>query len=350
MSIYDICNDFLNIIVDNLESVYADRDKETLRLMELLTGKLEFSKIVKNDVESKGINEESLRKIMMLLIASKAYMYENYACEKKIHPANVLESLQGMIDTFEEMNYNDILSLFVSNDDITNYIIDDFFSYYDLTYIGQSQCKEFIFKNKTKLKRLLAINPYEVFKVYDYIDNKDFIPSEIAIQNFFDLYEEVYSIVNSECVDTEENDSEDEIESLDDEDEEFYEEFLELLKEKYNEKELDEFLLYICSNVCEILSTSNHYRKNRKARELVEYFKETSKEEILNDLKTDYEFASIIMQYFYENNQFISRDELLRRRNKIKHDNKNLVTIKALNPYYEREEKAFTRKKANHHD
>ena len=104
--------------------------------------------------------------------------------------------------------------------------------------------------------------------------------------------------------------------------------------------------MYICSNVYEILSTDSRYSKNRKAKSLVEYFSESSKEDVLNDLKTDFEFASIIMGYFYENNQFISREELQRRRNKIKHNNKSLVTIKALNPYFEREEKVFIRKKS----
>ena len=340
MTIFEICYNFLSIIIDNLESVYADRDKETLRLMELLTGEKEFSKPIKYDLETKGINDETLRKVMILSIASKAYMYENYACEKKIHPDSIIDSLQGMINTFEDMNYNDILNIFMSKDEIVNYIIDDFFSYYDLTYIGQSQCKEYMFKNKDKLKCLLTINPYEVFKVSEFIDNKDFVPSEIAIQDFFDIYEEVFSIMNSE------EESEDELDLIDEEDGEFYEEFLNLLKERFNQEELDNFLLYICSNVYEIITTNSNYSKNRKAKTLIEYFADASKEEILGDLKNDYDFASIIMNYFYENNQFITRDELLKRRSKIKRNNKNLVTVKALNPYYESEEKVFKRKRS----
>ena len=343
MTIYDICYNFLTIIVDNFEDIYQDREKEQKKIMELLTKKAFFSESFKNDIASKGITEDILRKVMMLIIASKAYLYDNYACEKNIQSEIVIDMLHGMVNTLEAMDYNDVLRLFVSEDDMAFFLLDDFYSYRDLIYVGKNQCNEFVYNNKNKLSSLLKINPFEIFKISYFVDNKDFLQSEIAIQYFYDISDEVYSILNSE-------EDEDDIEIIDEEEPDFYEKFLEIINSQHTEVFVNNFLLYICSNVFEFLSTNSKYLKDKKAHTLLEYLKETSKEEILNDLKSDYEFGSIIMKYFYDNNQLISREELIKRRNKYKHSTNDLVIIKSLNPYYESEEKEFARKKINHFD
>ena len=342
MNIYSICNDFLSMIVDNLDNNYDNQEKEKAKLIELLTGKTEFNKVLKTDLLNTEITEDELRILMMLIITSKAYLFENYACFKGLVPEDVEDRFTSIIDTMEEMRYSDVITIFSDGDDLAYVIIDAFFGYYDLTYIGQSQCKEYVFNDKEKLKHLMNLNPFEFFDISDYIGNNDMLQSEIIIQDFFDIYDGKINFSDS--------DLDNEIATFDGEDENIFAKFLGVLREKYSEEYVNSFLLYMCANVYEILTSKPKFSKDKNVEELIAYFSETETSKILNDLKTDYEFAAIIINYFYQSNMYISREELSRRRRKFKKKNKDLTKIKDLNPYFESEEKVFTRKKVNHSD
>ena len=342
-SIYSICNEFLTMIIDNLDNNYNDQEKEKVKLLELLTGKTKFNRIIKLDLSNTGLTEDELRTVMILIIASKAYLYENYACFKKVPPESIISQVKGMIDTVEEMSYADVYTSFIDGDDLALLLIDDFLSYYDLTYIGQSQCKEYVFKDEEKLMHLMALNPFEFFDISNFIGNSDLLQSEKIIQDFFDIYEGRFNFVSSD-------NSEDEISHFEDEDEDLFEQFLEILRDKYPDDYVDKFLLYMCGNVYEILTSKPKFSKDDNVEKLITYFQDTDVKEILNDLKNDSKFASIIVSYFYQSNLYISREELSRRRRKFKKKNKDLTKIKDLNPYFDSEEKVFTRKKVNHLD
>ncbi len=79
MNIYSICNEFLSMIIDNLDNNYNNQEKEKAKLLELLTGKTDFNKVLKIDLSNTELTEDELRVVMMLIIASKAYLYDNYA-------------------------------------------------------------------------------------------------------------------------------------------------------------------------------------------------------------------------------------------------------------------------------
>ncbi len=342
MNIYSICNEFLSMIIDNLDNNYNNQEKEKAKLLELLTGKTDFNKVLKIDLSNTELTEDELRVVMMLIIASKAYLYDNYARFKEIIPDDDSERFESIIDTIEEMSYKDVITLFTDQDDLAYILIESFLCYYDLTYIGQSQCKEHVFNDKEKLKHLMALNPFEFFNISDFIGNNDMLQSEIIIQDFFDIYEGKIGFVDTE--------SDDEISNFTEEDEELFAKFLEVLREKYSEEYVNSFLLYMCANVYEILTSKPKFSKDSDVDELVTYFSETETSQILNDLKTDYKFAGVILNYFYQSNMYISREELSRRRIKFKKKNKDLTKIKNLNPYFDSEEKVFTRKKVNHLD
>ena len=279
---------------------------------------------------------------MMLIVTSKAYLYCNYALIKRIHSDDANEEIEGMIDTLEGMSYQDIFNLFMDRDDLAYLLIEAFYYYYDLTYVGESQCKEYVFENKDKLKCLLKFNPFEVFEIFKFISKNDLLQSEIIIQDFFDIYEEVF---NGSCSDEDSEDSE--IDNIDNIECEAYERFLSMLNDKYSEEYVNNFLLYMCGNVYETLSISEKNLKDENAKALVDYFLETSSSAVLHDLKTDYSFANIVIKYFYDNNMYISREELSKRRYKFKKRNKNLTIIRDLNPYFDSEEKLFKRKKSH---
>ena len=342
-NLYSICNNILSMIVDNLDDNYDNQEKEKIKLLELLTGKTAFNRVVKLDLSNYGITEEELRIMMILIITSKAYLYENYACFKEVPPESVIEQFREMIDTIEEMDFHDVITSFSDCDDIAILLIDDFLSYYDLTYIGKSQCKEYVFNDKEKLKFLMNLNPFEFFNISDFIGNNDLLQSEIIIQDFFDIYEGKFNFVSGES-------TEDEISRFEDEDDELFAKFLDILREKYSEDYVDKFLLYLCANVYELLNSKPKFSKDSNIEELIVYFQDTEVSQILDDLKNDYKFAGVIVNYFYQSNIYISREELSRRRRKFKKKNKDLTKIKDLNPYFDSEEKVFTRKKVNHSD
>lgn len=185
--IYAYAYDAFNIFLENLTMLHVGkREKVIDDVLDFLTNK---TRVYDNDfrnITTTDFNDlDTVKRVIMLIIVSKAYMNNYYDF---IHDINAFENNLVLVE-LENMSIEDIVSGFYNRDDFIKDMIEDYFSYINRPYIFQSKCKSLIIKNK-KIPVLLKLNPFEVLDLYEFIEDDKYTSSEEVIQTFMDIYEQ----------------------------------------------------------------------------------------------------------------------------------------------------------------
>lgn len=327
--IYAYAYDVFLIWVDSMNTFFqGEKDKVINAVLDFLNNKSpyydeEFKKI--SESQFKDLNY--VKKLIMLIIASKSYMANNYDYHHDINK----KLSRKMMDELETMNPETIIKNFYQRSEFAEAIIDDYFSFINSSYIYQSQCKSLIIKNN-KRDIILKLNPFEILDLYDYIEDDKYTESEICIQTFLNIYEQSL------------------LESINDEysEEENYscpEEFLvscmiTRIKEVFpEESQVKIFIKYLLSNVYETVVTElkGHNEDYKKYADIVYFIENTEIEKIISRFFSDYRFALHTTDAFLEGNDYLVEGDLIGKRDQFKRVG-NVKLLRKLNPFYQNEE------------
>ena len=327
--IYAYAYDVFKIFVDNLSMLHVGKKERIINdILDFLTNKNrrydnEFRNITTTDFN----DLDSIKRVIMLIIVSKAYMNNYYDF---VHDINAFENNLMLVE-IENMSIEDIIGDFYKKDDFIKDLIEDFFSYINRPYIFQSKCKSLIMKDG-KMNVLLKLNPFEVLDLYEHIDDGMYTNSEEAIQEFMDIYEQslMYTF----------NDENGELKNYSCEEEYLISVFISKLMEKYPSKEkFVEVIKYILSNVYETVVTelSGHNNDYRVYINIVRLIEGSSIEEVIERFVNNYEFTIEVIDAFLEGNDYLVEGDLLGKRDVFKKVG-NVKLLRKLNPYYQEEE------------
>lgn len=269
-------------------------------------------------------NEDVCKKIMLRIVIGNCYLFINYEYEKGINEEPILAELSDI----EGNTATEIIESMLEEDDFALDIFEDFYSYETSTYILQYSSLLLIAES-TNLKNYLKLNPFGIYEINK--AGNGLTESELNIQKFIDLYDYAGQKVIA-C------------EGEEDEEELFYQEFLDVLNISFpKEYDLTKFLSYIFSNIFEALSTID----NEAAEDylwLKEYIKTTEAKDIINRFFEDKKFAIGIIDCFLECNDDLDSEELYNRR-KVFKESGDVIKLQRLNPYYNNEEEVFIKYK-----
>lgn len=132
MDIYAYTYDTFVIFTENLNLLHiGNKDLIVKDILDFLTNKNdkydeEYMKIVTS--EFKDI--ESIKRVIMLIIASKSYMFNYYDYWHEIN----IEQSKNMLEEIESMSMQQIIRAFYRRDEFVEYLLEDFFSYFFLLY------------------------------------------------------------------------------------------------------------------------------------------------------------------------------------------------------------------------
>lgn len=329
MDIYAYTYDTFVIFTENLNLLHiGNKDLIVKDILDFLTNKNdkydeEYMKIVTSEFK----NIESIKRVIMLIIASKSYMFNYYDYWHEIN----IEQSKNMLEEIESMSMQQIIRAFYKRDELVECLLEDFFSYINRPYIFQNKCKSLIIANGKK-DIILKINPFEALDLYDCIDDDKYTNSEICIQLFMDFYDKslLYSF----------NDDYGEADQYSCSEEFLVETFISKLRNYFNdEKKFVIFIRYIISNVYETIITElncdNHDYK--KYLDIVYSVENCKIDEILSRFLSDYKFALNIIDAFLEGNDYLVEGDLLGKREMFKKSG-NISLLRKLNPFYLEEE------------
>ena len=331
-TIYDACYDVLELTINTIKNIYGeDIIKTTDELLKFLTtdsskyeelfGQIKYTNLIENKLFYK--------KIMMLIIVSTFYKVNLYYTEKGMDLDYEEQSL------LEEKNYNEIIEDFrdLENNPYVFQAIACFCEFSNRSYILKNNCMEEIIA-QNKLDVIMEINPFEILNFTNCINPNLLLETEKMIQDFIDLYD---CSQNGDC--------EDEYEIID------------IFKEKI-EKHFDNdqqkiliFYKYIFSNVYESIITkckNNRPLKSRYKYLIREFSKnDISFDELYDKFLNDYQFADELINFFLTANDDLLENDLIERRSYFKTIG-NVGLLKSLNPFYDKEEKIFEKRKRYH--
>ena len=327
-TIYDIAYKYFYELVIKLTDEYPDEEMidEVLKFFD--EGKHQEVFAIYN---SYGYKTDDIKEIIKLIIASKSYITNLYRAEKGLDQ----EDCAGMLSILEDLNDKNILEFFLEKNEICRSLISDAIEYINSPFIFQNLSKELVIKKK-KTKYLLKLNQYEIFDLHNYISSDEFTKSEMTIQFLFDTYDSACDYVFDD-----EYGEEDDYESQD----AFIDKvFIEKLEEKLKDDELILVYQYLLANVYELMVTIPMQDKSflEACHDMQEYLEKTPLDYLIKELKTNPLFAKNVINSFINNNQYLVDSELIIRRNSFK-ENGNIDFLAQFNPFYEEEERVFTR-------
>lgn len=323
--LYSICYDILTIIIENLEVKHEnDLSQVSVELLDLLTNNQsnlnqDLKKLL-GDYEIK--NYQDMKKIMILMIPSRAYINMYYDQLKGINNPDNEELLLFL----NILDYNDILDLFYSDDlEMIYTLIDCFIDYIKRPYTFENLSKEEIINHKLT-KKILELNPFEVLNLGDYLPKKMLINSEICIQSFLDIYDKTISTSND--------------------DEEAFHNFIKYVKLYYNNntEKINLFIQYAISNIYETLITYKNSKDTylEDYYDLINVFENYELKTILFQFFNNKEFSNRVIECFVLCNDSLVNGDLICKRNVYK-DVGNIKQLKRLNPFYIEEEIVFNK-------
>lgn len=341
-ALYDISEKALEEISLFIFSNFNNRD--TPELIEFLTTDKTspheriFSQYVKKqlnrDEEFISDDLKELKIIMMLIVISSIYKLYLHNYIRKINADKNLKN----INDIEQLREKEIVYLFNHSEDYPLFsdFISDYFVYIKQNHVFKNDCLKDIMK-KNKMGILLKINPYEIFKLSEYINPKEILISERIIQDYYDI--QTYAI---DKVLGEDIFNQPKIEFKDEESENIRIEINNIISEMFedNEDKIDSFYGYIFGNVYEFLKINSRERKNNC--DLIEYLEnpEFTLDYIIRRYYYDIDFFSKINRTFRFSNFQLEDGKLAERRVKLKKIG-GVEVLKKLNTYYEEENKSF---------
>lgn len=159
MDIYAYAYDTFNILIDYINELHMGKvEKVKQDILEFLTSTSKYDNDFNKIISSEFNNIEMVKRVIMLIIASKAYMADLY---DYLHDINKEENEYSMKE-LENITYKDIINSFYKADELADTILEDYFSYINRPYIFQNKCKSLILANGkrdilTKVKSFRSI-------------------------------------------------------------------------------------------------------------------------------------------------------------------------------------------------
>ena len=126
MDIYAYTYDTFVIFTENLNLLHiGNKDLIVNDILDFLTNKNnkydeEYMKIVTSDFK----DIESIKRVIMLIIASKSYMFNYYDYWHEIN----IEQSKNMLEEIESMSMQQIIRAFYRRDELVECLLEDFFS------------------------------------------------------------------------------------------------------------------------------------------------------------------------------------------------------------------------------
>lgn len=126
MDIYAYTYDTFVIFTENLNLLHiGNKDLIVNDILDFLTNKNdkydeEYMKIVTSDFK----DIESIKRVIMLIIASKSYMFNYYDYWHEIN----IEQSKNMLEEIESMSMQQIIRAFYRRDELIECLLEDFFS------------------------------------------------------------------------------------------------------------------------------------------------------------------------------------------------------------------------------
>lgn len=125
MDIYAYAYDTFVIFTENLNLLHiGNKDLIVNDILDFLTNKNdkydeEYMKIVTSDFK----DIESIKRVIMLIIASKSYMFNYYDYWHEIN----IEQSKNMLEEIESMSMQQIIRAFYRRDELVECLLEDFF-------------------------------------------------------------------------------------------------------------------------------------------------------------------------------------------------------------------------------
>ena len=329
--IYSYSYSIFNIFIDNL-SVYfkSDKNKVTDAIFDFLTNKnSKYNSKFETFMDENIWDLNSIKKVLMLMIASKTYLLNYYDYMHNINK----EVCQETLEELEEFDAKSIIEEFHIDGVLREKWFEDFQEFVNRPYIFQSQSKYLIIKNN-KIKQLFRINPYEVLDLSDFIDNDKFITSEITIQTLLNIYDESLEETINISIEEDRLDNDNLLIKT------FIKKLINQLKN--DDKKIINYIKYMISNIYENI-TIEIYGKNedyKKYANLIYYIEHTDINDIVKRFFQDYIFALNVIEAFLESNDYLLEGDLFEKREVFK-EKGDLKLLRKLNPYYHEEEIVF---------
>ena len=329
--IYSYSYSVFNIFVDNLNVYFkGDNYKITNAIFDFLTNKnSKYNSKFETFMDEKFWDLNSIKKVLMLMIASKAYILNYY---DYIHNINK-EVCQETLEELEDLDSKNIIKEFHIDGALREKWLEDFHEFINRPYIFQSQSKYLIIKNN-KIKQVFRINPYEILDLSDFIDNDKFITSEITIQTLLNIYDESLEETISVSIDEDRLDNDNLLIKT------FIKNLISHLKN--DDKKIINYVKYMIANIYETIIIEI-YGKNedyKRFANLIYYIEHTEIDDIVKRFFQDYLFALNVIDAFLESNDYLLEGDLFEKREVYK-EKGDLKLLRKLNPYYNEEEIVF---------
>ena len=329
--IYSYSYSIFNIFIDNL-SVYfkGNNNKINDAIFDFLTNKnSKYNSKFETFMDENIWDLNSIKKVLMLMIASKTYLLNYYDYMHNINK----EVCQETLEELEEFDSKSIIEEFHIDGVLREKWLEDFQEFINRPYIFQSQSKYLIIKNN-KIKQVFRINPYEILDLSDFIDNDKFITSEITIQTLLNIYDESLEETINISIEEERLDNDNLLIKT------FIKNLINQLKN--DDKKIINYIKYMISNIYENI-TIEIYGKNedyKKYANLIYYIEHTDINDIVKRFFQDYLFALNVIEAFLESNDYLLEGDLFEKREVFK-EKGDLKLLRKLNPYYNEEEIVF---------
>ncbi len=327
-NIYDVSFELLTFIVYEVEEKYASEDEVNKNIIKVLTtDKTIFEQDIK-DYLAEMLDEdlEVIKRICMLIVASKSFMLNNYEFNYGINE----EVAQEMLMMQKEYSAPKVLAAFYNDSETAEEWIDNFRTYLESNYIEQNCSIEMGLKEHKD--EILRINPFEIFEFGSYLPSDMLLSSEKAIQNYINLYSKALCLSYEEEEEEGYGSNEELLHSI----------FIDCIYEAFpNDRDVDAFIQYIISNIYEAMIV---YGRKNCDEELLSYLETEPMANIIERFLQDYEFALSINDLFLSYNDYLDEYELWERREEFKKKG-NIPVLKRINPYYNEEEIAYGKMK-----
>lgn len=312
-NIFEVAHACLYEVCDLLNIDYVYDDKKNKELYDFLTKpSKKYDNIIKSYPFLKHeYDVGSIKRILQLIVISRAYIKTFYNMENEID----IDESQLVSESLSGKTYQEVLELFIDYEDMALSIIDLFFDFSFSLFVETSMAKEMVFK-KGMLQEILDMNPFEVLDVYDYIPSNKFTDTELLIQKLFNYYNRALGEYYPDS-----DDPENTLINI----------FLNYLKD-----EDDSVLIYIISNVYENICTS-HGELTPMNKALKKYIEGNNNITIINRMYSDKKFAKTIIDLFIGFNDYLTDQELYKRREEFNKKG-DIVILRRLNPFYDSEE------------
>lgn len=291
----------------------------------LITDNTKIERVFENYSEI-SIDHKYLKKIMMLIITSCAYLVCEYKTALEINDDEVTEVLTML----ENLKPQEIITLFHQKDSDLNKIYEYYQEYANGTYIYRFDCWQNLFY-EGKIKTVLKLNPFVTLNFDDIFVSTIFPKTESTIQLLYTFYEQaLYKAEMNPEYNEEDNNSLDNL---------VVEHFHDLSSKYFNNNlsQIYSFYSMIIGVVYENIAIIKDEKYKRTFRPLLKELENTPSEDLISTFYNNPKFALQIIDLFIEFNDFLEEGNLVDRRIKFLKLNKN-AKLKKFNPYFDEEE------------